>query len=455
MTNKKRIVKDIHGLEYELLSKLGEGGQGIVCKTNYPNVLVKISKPLLEDEKKKREDQLAWLMRLPLADLHIAHPLALINQTGRVGYVMELMEGLIPLKDLLETILTQGLEGFLETGGLHRRLVLLAKLARTLAKLHGMGLAYGDLSSDNIFISKQTDFTEVWLIDCDNICYHSRTSEIKLYTPRYGAPEIINNLSGINTFTDSWGFAVIAYQLLTMNHPLIGDMVNDGELELEEQALEGKLPWVGHSNEENSCSAGIPSSLVFGKKLTHLMDQCFRVGLNTPDERPTMNVWADAFEEAMGVTLKCENCNSTFYYNKNQTCPFCDHSQENNKSLLLKEYFWLPASALPEDANPDKDCWIATGRAKVIQYDRLKLKPPMFDYASTQKVESLCTLELKTDGLRLEPASNKISIHLQRNEKIIDVTSKMRLKTDSQSDANFLLHLGNLEVQHPVWRFKW
>ena len=43
---KNRTVLDQHGQSYELTGCLGEGGQGIVCTTNYPNVLVKIARAL-------------------------------------------------------------------------------------------------------------------------------------------------------------------------------------------------------------------------------------------------------------------------------------------------------------------------------------------------------------------------------------------------------------------------
>jgi hypothetical protein len=39
---KNRTVLDQHGQSYELTGRIGEGGQGIVCTTNYPNVLVKV-----------------------------------------------------------------------------------------------------------------------------------------------------------------------------------------------------------------------------------------------------------------------------------------------------------------------------------------------------------------------------------------------------------------------------
>ena len=41
---KNRTVLDQHGQSYELTGRIGEGGQGIVCTTNYPNVLVKVAR---------------------------------------------------------------------------------------------------------------------------------------------------------------------------------------------------------------------------------------------------------------------------------------------------------------------------------------------------------------------------------------------------------------------------
>lgn len=450
-----RTVVDAHGSHYKLTGKLGEGGQGTVCTTNYPNVLVKISKRLSPEAKHRTDEHLIWLMRQHLDALYIARPVALINSANRSGYVMELMDGLNPLTEALKAMQEEGAEGFLRTGGLRRRLKLLAKLARTLAKLHGRGLAYGDLSPANIFVSKDVEFAEVWLIDCDNISYHSRSSDIRLYTPDYGAPEILRGISGINTFTDSWSFAVIAYQLLTMKHPLKGDLVNDGEPELEEQALQGDFPWVEHpDDDQNQCTGGIPSELVFTKRLRELMDQCFRLGMNDPDERPSLAAWSEAFAEASVRLLDCENCHSTFYYNKTKQCPFCDHEQAEHSNMVIKEYFWLPADVLPEGANSMTDCWISTGRVAVIQQgSRLPLTSIM-DSSIELDSETICHVELAEDGLWIEPFMRK-NVVLQRDGKAEPLSRKMYLKAESRTQANFMLHLGDMTQAHPVWRFIW
>lgn len=454
--NKRKWVKDTDGSKYDLKEKIGHGGQGAVFTTQYPSVLVKLTKELPKEKKQQTEAHLQWLQRQPLEALNIARPLALILEEHRAGYVMELMDGLVPLKLLLESTQDSGDEGFLDTGGLTRRIKVLGKLARTLAQIHGMGLAYGDLSPDNIFISKDINYSEVWLIDCDNICYHSRSSEAGVYTPDYGAPEILRELSGINSYSDSWSFAVIAYQLLTMKHPLKGDMVNDGEPELEEQALQGEFPWIGHTEDDsNTCSDGIPDELVIGKVLSVLLNQCFDDGLLNPEKRPTLATWADAFEDADKVILNCEDCGSSFYFNAVQQCSFCDHEQNQNLGSLLNEYIWFADTDLPEEKTSD-DCWLKTGRCLVVQTGKEKaaLTLDSREYSIDSEKAPLCYLELTEEGLWIEPKSGA-TVRLQNAKKEQLISRPMRLKTSSQNDTDFYLHLGDFDASHPVWRFKW
>lgn len=132
-------------------------------------------------------------MRQPLEGLPIAHPLALITQP-QPGYVMELMDGLAPMTELMQVatdalMSEDGLSGYVKTGGLSRRLKILARLARVLAELHGRGLAYGDLSPANVFASQSLEYSEVWLIDADNVASQSRDGQQGVFTPDYGAPK--------------------------------------------------------------------------------------------------------------------------------------------------------------------------------------------------------------------------------------------------------------------------
>ena len=163
-----QVVFDSKKTPYTLQKKLGEGGQGIVVTTDHPNIVVKISKPLSNDELERQRMKIKKVMRANLRSLNIARPLDMLQLKSRVGYVMELMDGLESLENTLDkfSILTDdgnlNLDVYRNTGGFKRRILILKELASTLAKLHGRGMAYGDLSPNNIFISKSALYTTIF-----------------------------------------------------------------------------------------------------------------------------------------------------------------------------------------------------------------------------------------------------------------------------------------------------
>lgn len=474
---KNRTVIDQHGQCYELTGRIGDGGQGVVCTTNYQNVLIKIGDPkpvrTLEEKQEKLEiwqGKIQRLMRQPLRDLPIAYPLAMIVKP-QPGYVMELMDGLMSMSDLLQESIEaymsdEGIAGYVRTGSVQRRLRILARLARILAELHGRGLAYGDLSPANVFVSQSLEYAEVWLIDADNISSQSRDSQQGVFTPDYGAPEILRGESGINTLTDSWSFAVLAYRFLTLAHPLKGDHVLEGEPEIEEAAaLRGELPWVDHSTDRsNALTLGLPRDMVLNAPLRKIFEQCFNTGLHDPGHRPSLSEWADVFAEATGHCTQCASCNSTFFYTKKLECPFCEHIQNKEAVLLLSEYRYMPLALLREGLSDDipelliqKECWSSTGKAMILSSKiPVLLKSLPMEASLYAQASLLCTLELDEDGLWIDPAKN-IHVFLQRaaDYKVVEVQGKKRLKSTSHSETSFWLHLGPVEEEHVVWRFVW
>jgi serine/threonine protein kinase len=382
---------------------------------------------------------------------------------------MELMDGLGPMTELMQVatdalMSDDGLSGYMKTGGLLRRLKILARLARVLAELHGRGLAYGDLSPANVFASKSLEFAEVWLIDADNVASQSRDGQQGVFTPDYGAPEIIRGESGINTLTDSWSFAVMAYRILTLVHPLKGDVVLEGEPEREEAALRGELPWVDHSTDRsNALSIGLPREITLNAPLRALFDRCFNAGLNNPGNRPSLSEWADAFEAATAHCDQCESCANTFFYNSRHICPFCDHPQDKSRTILLQEYRYMPPQLIREglaESVPEslirKECWTPTGKAVVLSLNPVELKALPLGASLYAEASLLCTVQLTNDGLWIEPSAGKrISMQKAPDNKVVEVLRRQRLKSDSRSGAFFWLHLGAVAEEHVVWRFKW
>lgn len=235
-------VTSIHGSLYPLGPKLGRGGQGAVYAVQGANRAVKLYDTASPQASERLRDQLALVGRLPLENLAVSRPIKQLR-APHVGYVMELFTGMVPIHSLQHP--PKGAAGiaewYLSGGGLQRRLRLLARTAEVMSALHGRGLVYVDPSPHNIFVSEHADAYEVRLIDMDNL--RPASSAIRpLYTPGYGAPEIVRQTGVPSSLSDAYAFAVIAFETLALVHPLLGDAVRDGEPEWEEQALQGYSP---------------------------------------------------------------------------------------------------------------------------------------------------------------------------------------------------------------------
>lgn len=463
--NHNTFAKDEKGGEWRLTRKIGEGGQGEVFSTDTTGYLAKFVN--FEDDNKLTSwsKRIRWVMRQDLDGLHLARPIVMLTEP-KPGYIMEMMDELLPLRKILDDsyealLVSLDFSVFKETGGLLRRYQLLGKLARQLAELHARGIAYGDLSPDNVFISENPNFCEVWLIDCDNLATNGVIDNQAVLTPDYGAPELVRGEAGISSLTDSWSFAVIAFQLLTFLHPLKGEIVAEGDESLEEQALRGELPWIENPmDDSNAIAPGKRGLLTVGmtKKLTSLFQQSFTEGLNNPLERPSMMEWAEAFEHASMVTLICnkEECGQSFIYNRTYQCPFCDGVNSPNSFLLLKHYYYTPEFEA-DDREQQDNGWINSKSGIVITADKAvslkKLDPTCALYHSSA---SLCQLELSSKGLYIIPEEGQ-SIHLQRtsDSKTILIQKRQLLKADSRSNMRFALHLDDMSDTHPVWIFNW
>jgi serine/threonine protein kinase len=259
--------------------------------------------------------------------LPLAKPLTQL-QEPRLGYVMELLAGLTPLTELIRPGQTlKPLQWYLQGGGLRRRLRVLARLAATLAELHGRGLVYGDLSPNNVMVSISVDAEQIYLIDVDNLRYRS-TPATSVHTPRYGAPELVCGRSGCDTLTDAHAFAVLAFEVLTATHPLLGDWVEEGEPELEEQAFRGELPWIDDPDDDrNRSSRGLPREVVLSPGLQKMFQRSFGWGLRDPLQRPGMAAWTEVLRVAAEATLRCGECGAT-WYRPVVTCLRCGKPQD-------------------------------------------------------------------------------------------------------------------------------
>ena len=347
---------------------LGQGGQGVVFRTKDPDLAIKLvtdesGTPVTDDESVEHYSTRFKRVRLlPLPEsLNISVPAALLQ--NKAGYVMQLLSEMVPFSHFLldgksaETIGRDDMPAWLSampvseakkivhyyrTGGLRRRLKALYKCASLLARLHGNGMAYGDISPNNIFISEGLDDSSVWLIDADNIRFEINVGGSVVYTPKYGAPELVQGKDGGRPSSDCHAF--VGKKVDGTDEGDWADEENNGE-DPEDKAYAGLLPWVDDQNDDsNSSDSGLPRSLLLTEKLTTLFEGTFGIGRTSPLLRPTIYHWPEALAQAADMTVTCPGCSMNYYYDfihpetENHNCPYC--KTQRPQVLIIESYRW-------------------------------------------------------------------------------------------------------------------
>lgn len=234
-----------------------------------------------------------------------------------------------------------------KTGGLRRRLFALANAASILCRLHSAGMVYGDVSQNNIYTSTDLSNNAVWFIDADNINYAGHLKGT-VYTPKFGAPEIVKGTGKCTWASDSYAFAVLAYWMLTMHHPFEGaamtaasencddDWASDDGGAVDENALyDGRFAFVDDPKDRSNGRGGVPSSVFINPPLMRLFVRTFCEGKETPAKRAPMIFWARELLRAAQDTLVCPKCGQS-YYSSNEKCPYCDEAAPKRDALTGK-----------------------------------------------------------------------------------------------------------------------
>ena len=476
MTDYPKDVVDERGNVHVLDKVLGEGGQGIVLATKNPDLAVKLisggiqsaserkgtlldrlthgfGAPLVagDEARQKLRTRLETVRTLPHPDdLHLAEPLAMLR--GHVGYTMRLLRDMVPMRTL---ILPDGTENiaaeYRATGGLRRRLRLLAKTAETLGRLHSIPLVYADVSPNNVFVSSSVEASEVWLIDADNLHFQSAPGP-QVYTPGFGAPEIAAGHAPVSTLSDGYAFAVLAFYVLAQIHPFLGNQVEEGgweeSVDLEEQAYAGELPWVEDEDDDSNWSdKGIPRELVLTPRLTRLFQQTFGAGRRDAASRPSMLEWAEVLHQCADGTVACEGCSSTFYAPQKK-CPWCP-SSPSAKYLYGEFYVWDPElDAEGYDAvlagPPVWRLCMDLNKATVIA--RHAAEPSLLRDGDPP----VMTMEVKRRSVRVTPQGDwVVYAYLPREGRteVIDAAKDLPLPL---RDREWILHFGSPEEAHRV-----
>lgn len=355
---------DQYGNVHYLSDELASGGQGVVFRTKDADLAIKQPVDALRNPDKDANLQTRFvnIRHLPLPPrIPISLPLAILRDEP--GYVMRLLSGMRPFSQFdldgktKKTYEDQKMElptwlagipdkdmalklfHYAKTGSTRHRLSALAKCACILARLHSAGLVYGDISTNNAFVGKGAD-SEVWLIDADNLRFEIAKGGSTVFTPGYGAPEVVRGTDCSRPQTDCWAFAVMAFMSLSFCHPFKGKKVlepDDDEggwdaepvaegapADLDEQAHAGYLPFIDDEDDDSNAGVGgLPRILVTTPQLRLLFQETFGAGRTQPHRRPTMGFWALELSRAFDLSLECPNCKMSYFADEHENCPYC------------------------------------------------------------------------------------------------------------------------------------
>jgi serine/threonine protein kinase len=358
---------DEYGNFHQVTDELARGGQGVVFRTKDTDLAIK--QPLdasgRADTNADLRERFQNIRVLPIPPrVPVSLPLAILRDEP--GYVMRLLSDMKPfssfelngkvkkemegrivmlpnwLTGIPDKQMALLLQNYASTGSTRRRLFALAKCSAILARLHCAGLVYGDISTNNAFV-RDHPACDVWLIDADNMRFELPFGGISVYTPGYGAPEVVQCRDQSRPRTDCWAFSVMAFKLLALCHPFIGKRVlqaedNDGgwdaepvasadsgvHASIEMQAYAGYIPFVDDEDDDsNEGVCGLPRPLVTTPGLRRLFQDTFGAGRELPHCRPAMAFWALELAKAADHALDCPECAMSYFADDHERCPYC------------------------------------------------------------------------------------------------------------------------------------
>ena len=356
----------INGKEYVLGTRLGGGLEGNIFDVEgLPTHVIKIinDDKLTQLQKKDIYEHLKWLKDLGSRNKNIRQcmtvPKALLDDY--LGYIMikasehESLKKYITVPEELE----QFDDWYVKHYTFKKRYQIICNLFSSLREIHLAGLIFTDLSPNNIMVHNKQN--QIVFIDTDNTRRRSDLYHGVLGTPGYMAPEVYRkpneelaqkNKIGIDVLskngrlsseTDIFSAAIIAFQILTLQHPFIGDEIENGAPEEEEAALEIKTDYIFKQGTSNTSSYGLTSKFeeITTKEIRNLFDRTFVAGKDNPSLRPTAEEFLEAFQSALDSIVVCPHCGFArlYNFNKNNECINCGASFENKAFVVIYNVF--------------------------------------------------------------------------------------------------------------------
>ena len=264
---------DEYGNTHYTDGQIGSDAEGVLYRTKGEGVLVCDAGAKAEYRQKYMDARL-----LPLESVeNIIMPSVYLKEPS-VGYVMLTPKDFSPLSEIMNTAHNKQ-EFYAKTGGLKRRVLLMAELAKTLHILHSLPCMYGSLSPFRLFITNDHDKSELLLLYSQNMTATMPFSS-DAEADGYSAPESKKGMATI--LSDVYSFGKLAYDLITLEGNL-GDIIDN---------------------------------------TAHLADILALAVSDDPYKRPLMPDIYKNLLQLRDLLVSCQECRHDFVY-VDRSCPFC------------------------------------------------------------------------------------------------------------------------------------
>ena len=342
MILKKNQIISIGLKNIEVISPLGEGGQGEVYLVALDNeqyaLKVYIEKPSIEfiDNLKNNIDRGSPCETFLWPKMFVELP------DGHVGYLMDLRPS-----NYSSFVSYLNAKTYFKDDSTMLKWCI--SLCASFKKLHECGFSYQDLNDGSFFLDPMTG--DLLICDNDNVTANNSNLGI-LGKMRYMAPEIVRGEAEPDVHSDRFSLAVILFMALCMGNPYEGENLKNYDLVDEQAELEmfGTNPiFVYHkTNRENRPIRGYHSSLIkrwpriplYIKETFH---RTFVDGLKDRENERTPEIeWIKLLSKYRDELVTC-SCGGQYKYgleenHKVEHCCYCNTLKPSRLYMEINKY---------------------------------------------------------------------------------------------------------------------
>ncbi len=321
---------DSKGQSYVLNQQIGRGGEGTVFFC--PNDLSLVAKIYHEPITEEKAEKLRWmadnkneqLLKVAAWIVDTLHD----ENKKTVGFLMPNVKA----KEIHELYSLKSRRVHFPDATWKFLIHTSTNVARAFYNLHKNNHVMGDVNHGNCVVLR--DGT-VKLIDCDS--YSISKGDFRYRCEVGVATHLAPELQGVDLGEverenkhDNFGLAVIIFQLLFLGrHPFSGNYLGDEDKSLEDCIRE--LRFAYGSDAKLRMVKQPPGTLSLSKvspRISAMLERAFLT-----EDRPEPREWIEALEDLSNNLKQCALHIGHFYFNKLQSCPWCE--LESKTGLML------------------------------------------------------------------------------------------------------------------------